>query len=300
MTTRETKPTKGRRGHSPLLQVVVSILSTLYLYPTEVESFLPLPLPQAPSRNGRHLYRGLQQTRQNPPTSLVILHQVETSSTGGGSFDFASPRAWEQFYQEHNTQDDNKDDDFEFVYEWHNSIPLQSLAEWIPNHSQCLMIGCGNSLLPQAVLDHRQNVQMTLLDTSQTCLDQLQQKYEISVDHYICGSATELSKCCPPQVNYDIIVDKGLTDALMCGEGWDFAVEALLRESCQVVNCSKNSHYLLVSYKLMESTKEFLQRTSNQVGASCNLQWDWNFDIEGISTDRVSVSMATIAHTEAS
>jgi hypothetical protein len=229
-------------------------------------------------------------------------------------FDFSSPAAWDDFYKKlqadkKQIEEDEglKDDNAEMtptVYEWHDSIPLPSLAELIPPNSDCLFVGCGNSLLPQAVLDADKNIKMALLDTSETCLDQLKQQYgnhnEIS---YICGSATDMSKHFPlKDCKVNTIVDKGLTDALMCGEGWPGPLECLLSESSKIFhktffwhgkNNNESARYILISYKLMTSTKEFIQETCNKVGND-KVAWKWQFDVENLSSDRVSVSIATI------
>jgi hypothetical protein len=229
-----------------------------------------------------------------PPASSSSLLLFAMTTTE--SFDFSEPSKWDDFYQQ------NED-----CYEWHASIPLERIATYIPAGSQCLMVGCGNSQLPQAVLDFHQEhpPRLVLLDTSETCLHQLRQVHGSSVD-YVCGDATQLStllrlpesgdnvaisssQCQPEQHKvFDIIVDKGLTDALLCGEGWNGPLENLLKEASLVLDdnsgCSK---YLLISYRLPSSTKEFLK----EVGASVGLEWE--FDLPPDTNSRVGISIAT-------
>mmetsp|Transcript_26926 Transcript_26926/g.59134 ORF Transcript_26926/g.59134 Transcript_26926/m.59134 type:complete len:182 (-) Transcript_26926:126-671(-) len=99
-------------------------------------------------------------------------------------------------------------------------------------------------------------------------------------------------------VLFDIIIDKGLTDAILCGEGWDGPLEKLLYESAKVLSMG-TGQYLLISYKLPSSTKEFLMT----VGKSVGLEWDFDFDLPSTTTvsskkcdrkpdRRVSVAMA--------
>lgn len=114
---------------------------------------------------------------------------------------------------------------------------------------------------------------------------------------------------------FDVIVDKGLCDAIWCGEGWNGPLERLFEEVVQVLrrpnllssssssqsnavdpqqrsyvsSSSTTGRYILVSYKLSTSNKQFLLEVGKQVG----LQWE--FDIPPpFSNHRVSVSIATL------
>ena len=247
--------------------------------------------------------------------------------------DFSCVYFWENFYQRMvqdqqqippKVNDDLTDEasdsnvDNGFVFEWHDSIPLENIAALIPPSSNCLMVGCGNSLLPQVVLDREENISITLLDTSQTCLEQLQLQYgdcpEVS---YACGSALEMAHhfvgdtvkddtanvafFCDTQPTYfDVILDKGLVDALMCGDGWEGPVESLLRESSRIVDPQSGGTYLLVSYKIAPAIQEAFQELSDSATSIVaadggpQLEWNWDFDMKEISNDRVSISIATI------
>ncbi|CAB9508293.1 Thiopurine S-methyltransferase (TPMT) [Seminavis robusta] len=184
-----------------------------------------------------------------------------------------------------------------FVFEWHDSIPLDELALLIPSNSRCLMVGCGNSNLPRIVLDRNDNIHVTLLDNSPICIEQLKAQYRQS-DHVacVCASATDMSSSQSlVDSSFDSIVDKGLTDAFMCGEGWETSVQALLRESSQIVKTPAT--YLLVSYKMTPAVQTIFQNLSDQVSGDAMQQWEWDFDIQSLSNHRVSVSLATIRST---
>ena len=122
----------------------------------------------------------------------------------------------------------------------------------------------------------------------------------------VCGDATELSKLNlssktssghvgdrsiddnitgqSSQDKFDIIIDKGLTDAILCGEGWNGPLKKLFREASGVLRA--RGRYLLISYRLPSSTKDFLVRIGKSVGL------EWEFDIPDDSNLRVSVSVA--------
>lgn len=187
------------------------------------------------------------------------------------SFDFSSMEQWNTFYQ-----------DRDEVFEWHSSVSLERIASYVPNNSDCLMVGCGNSLLPQVILSDCDNPRIVLLDTSQTCIDQLQERYGLSVE-CTCGDATKLSSLWNKTRKFDIIVDKGLADAIFCGEGFDGPLTELFQAASGVIR--KGGAYLLISYKLQPATKEFLVELGDSFG------FEWEFDLAD-SNDRVSVSMA--------
>ena len=192
----------------------------------------------------------------------------------GKGFDFSSTIGWEEYYQ----CDDS-------VIEWHFSIPLEVIADLVPIKSTCLVVGCGNSHLPRVIYNRREPLSLACLDSSQTCLDQLQQRDGASCPRmtFLLGNAVKLTKVLHGINKYDSIVDKGLLDALMCGEGWNDPIAQLLDEVGQVLRTGGT--YLLVCYKLSSATREFLEQVGSKAGLS------WIFDLEG-SNDRVSISIA--------
>jgi hypothetical protein len=185
-------------------------------------------------------------------------------------FDFSSTLEWNNFYE------DGKG------FEWHSTIPLERVASYIPEDSDCLMVGCGDSELPAVTLSTRRSTRLNLLDSSTVCIEQLRELYGNTVD-YTCGDATKLSSLFPESKKFDIVVDKGLTDALLCSEGWDYFLEKLLVESSKLLKPGLGM-YLLISYRLPKSHKEFLQEVGEVVGL------DWEFDLPD-STERISVSI---------
>ena len=188
------------------------------------------------------------------------------------SFDFSSTEAWEDYYQFQKV---------DVVTEWHSSVPMKTLASLVPPDADAVvMVGCGSSLLPEHIQKHRPGVRLILQDSSETCLQMLQQRYGSSMS-YIRGDATRLSESLDGSV--DVIYDKGLMDAIFCNEGWNKPIRSLLEESSKVLN--EDGIYILVSYRLPQSTKEFLE----DVGSKNHLAW--TFDLSA-SNNRVGVSVA--------
>lgn len=264
------------------------------------------------------------------------------------SFDFSSKSEWDEFYKRSENTDSigpgvgSSSARTTTETEWHSSISLEEIASVVPPNGNCLIVGCGNSNLPDKILKQRDRPpprRLVLFDSSQACLDQLKERYhqstEMSGDHlpcgsttsqssfsnteidYICGDATRLSKYfgIDKTVNgsddgkpenkfrddeeslFDIIIDKGLTDAILCGEGWDGPLQKLFCESSKILSAD-TGRYLLISYQLPSSTKDFLIHTGDEVG----LEWEFDFDLANNATSsspkggkqhqRVSVALA--------
>ena len=144
-------------------------------------------------------------------------------------------------------------------YEWHPHIPHSAIVEYIkPTISKAyqyyscqstttsqdhkvrrmpsiLLIGCGNSALPRLLHDAFDNidVEVTCLDYSPVCIEMIKSMYKDSCPHmkFAVGDATRLQDVQWEEdthsieeedeggKHFDAIVDKGLLDALMCGEG---------------------------------------------------------------------------------
>lgn len=250
------------------------------------------------------------------------------------SFDFSSTKGWDDFYKGPAKYDSMASQDgsstaetVTATTEWHPSVSLENISSIVPPNGRCLIIGCGNSNLPDVILKQRDRPpprSVVLLDTSQTCLDQLRERhlqmegsstngdghgskvsFESTDVEYVCGDVTQLSTYFDvTSVNnsvehdgrqndnggafFDMIIDKGLTDALLCGEGWDGPLEKLMCESAQILS-KETGQYLLISYELPSSTKRFLVDVGNEVG----LKWDFDFDLVASVSQDVNVAMAT-------
>ena len=266
------------------------------------------------------------------------------------SFDFSSAAEWDKFYKTSENPTNNSilsdgttllatnETAMASVTEWHSSVSLDEIASAVPSNGTCLIIGCGNSNLPDRILrqpgGRSPPRSLVLLDSSQTCLDQLRDRFRniesecqqsngsstkaTTRIEYVCGDATELTKHFGTNHGgdqsenlvgnksgnnddeeesslFDIIIDKGLTDAILCGEGWDGPLEKLFHEAANILSTG-TGRYLLISYQLPSSTKNFLLTVGEKVG----LEWDFDVYLTGKSFQKrdgnqyqqVSVAMA--------
>ena len=212
-------------------------------------------------------------------------------STNTDAFDFSSKSGWDQFYENRSISSDNQLT-FE-PYEWHSSLKHHEIfSSTLPAScidGSILVVGCGNSLLPIDLHNyHKGQSHIICLDYSSTCIAQLVDSWgSRSNMSFVVGDATRLENI-PDVANVegeiDAIVDKGLIDALMCGEGWNGDVERLLTSAARQLK--HGGTYVCVSYKLSTATKEFLLDVGRNVGL------EWEFDLEDQNNTRVSLSKA--------
>ncbi|KAG7362847.1 methyltransferase domain containing protein [Nitzschia inconspicua] len=252
--------------------------------------------------------------RALPTASVRLDFDLSMSTSNTKAFDFASPAEWDVFYRqqqldEHTYQTPNT--------EWHDSVALEDIAAAVPPNSTCLVVGCGTSRLPQVLLQQPAPPRsLIMLDTSPTCLERLKQLYGdtcgTTTMDYVCGDATQLTQyfatssssknkinidiscttattrgfksyatTATRESSVDIIVDKGLMDAILCSEGWDGPLERMLQEASQVLKPAIGQ-YLLISYQLPRTTREFLVEVGRDVG----LEWEYDVDLSVVAQGR--------------
>ena len=225
------------------------------------------------------------------------------------TFDFASKQGWNDFYQQReqkeqsgssptnvpvrptsSTSRTSSDNSFEF--EWHSSIDHSYILSSIEKGSNVLFVGTGNSNLPRSLYDaHDGNTKITCVDYSQPCIDMMENMHQASAPtmDFVCGDATDLvglvgggSSSTP----YDFVVDKGLMDAMVCGEGWDWDLERYFKGVKSLLE-ERAGKIILITFKLTSPMKSYL----DDIGESYDIIWD--LDIEERSNERVSFSVGS-------
>ena len=226
---------------------------------------------------------------------------------GALGYNFSSRVGWDKFYEQ---------DDESSVFEWHSEVKNEDIVREVVNRlrGQCgiyidqdskswssvpshLLIGTGNSLLPRILYETLKNegndCNVTCLDYSSPCIDNLKKAHgsECPRMTFIHGDATKLANIFEADLAsskyFDSVIDKGLIDALMCSEGWDGPVASVLKGVSSTLR--DNGFLLLVSFKLSESTKEFLIDSTFS-----DLTWEFDTPIgDKVYSNRISVSVAT-------
>ena len=169
-----------------------------------------------------------------------------------------------------------------------------------------LVVGCGNSALPRILHDAFGDipVSVTCLDYSTICMDMIRSMYERACPNmnFVVGDATNLQNVIwengldahdddtmtrQQQSNktklFDIIIDKGLLDALMCGEGFDIGKQ--MHEINEVLTPYEWGMYVLICFELSRASKQCLEDIPG-------LDWNFNIPVEGSENGRGCFNLA--------
>ena len=230
----------------------------------------------------------LQQGTANSRKTLRARPLLQSTNTD--AFDFSSKSGWDLFYEKRGKSSHN---DLAFEpYEWHSSLSHDEIFSTLPANcidGSILVVGCGSSLLPIDLYKyHEGQSHIICLDYSSSCISQLINSWgSRSNMSFVVGDATRLENI-PDIANVkgriDAIIDKGLIDALMCGEGWNGDVERLLTSAARQLK--RGGSYICASYKLSATTKKFLLHVGTTAG------FEWEYDLEDEGNTRVSLSKA--------
>lgn len=190
-----------------------------------------------------------------------------------------------------------------------------------------LIIGCGNSALPRIIHDTFINtttpVQITCLDYSPVCIDMIRSMYgEMCTNmDFVVGDATQLKDVLSDHhlskieetestnndafAHCDIIIDKGLLDAILCGEGFDSDVEKLMNGVNDVLTPHAWGMHVLVCFQLSNASRQSLLELGgdNDAGEDADnidrpehysnaLTWEFDVPVEGNENGRGTFNLA--------
>ena len=246
---------------------------------------------------------------------IFLLEQEDTSNHNWNHepFDFSSRIGWDKFYKEGKSFEVQSLENLE--YEWHSHIPHSVIVNVISptidaaskyynlQHNNTstegnklpsiLMIGTGNSALPRILHDAFDTpVKVTCLDYSPVCIDMIRSMYSEFCPNmdFILGDATRLKEAVNNE-EYDVIVDKGLLDALMCNEG--FELSKLIAGLDQVLTRHEWGTSILICFELSSSNQEsMIELTDCDERQNPKLFWDFDVNVEGSDNGRATFNLA--------
>jgi len=240
-------------------------------------------------------------------------------------FDFSSKLGWDSFYEDGIQATTDGDDDHldttteQLEYEWHPHISHSIIVDCIKptievasEHYQStlqnkrmpsiLLVGCGNSALPRILHDAFGDtaVEVTCLDYSPICIDMIRTMYQESCPNmrFVVGDATKLQDVHwdvdtteqSKDKHFDVIIDKGLLDALMCGDGFD--MEQLMHGTNHILTNQDWGLYVLICFELSNASKQSLVELSDNDNECRSLIWDFNVPVEGSENGRGCFNVA--------
>lgn len=242
---------------------------------------------------------------------LAIKREGRTINWNHEPFDFSSRTGWDNFYKKGNQSESLE----ELEYEWHShiahSVIVDAISPTISNAASryaqindaaaknklpsILLIGTGNSALPRVLHDAFDTpVRVTCLDYSPVCIEMIRSMYSDLCPNmdFILGDATRLQHAVN-NTKYDVIVDKGLLDALMCGEGFDSDLEKLMAGIDGVLTCQEWGISVLICFQLSSASKQSLVELVDRGKSSAPaLFWDFDVPVEGSEIGKTTLNLA--------
>eukprot|EP01012_Entosiphon_sulcatum_P031636 TRINITY_DN4027_c0_g1_i1.p1 TRINITY_DN4027_c0_g1~~TRINITY_DN4027_c0_g1_i1.p1 ORF type:complete len:229 (-),score=40.08 TRINITY_DN4027_c0_g1_i1:86-772(-) len=131
------------------------------------------------------------------------------------------------------------------TFDWYVSYePLKEImAPFLKPDSKILMIGCGNSRLSAQLYDAGFPL-ITNIDISDVVITQMKSRYkDLDKMEWIKMDATQLTF---PEACFDLVIDKGTTDALLCGSNSFHNVYQMNKGISRVMR--KGARYVVVTY----------------------------------------------------
>lgn len=154
---------------------------------------------------------------------------------GTATHAYGEPSYWDHRYR----QDPGP---FDWYQKYNTLAPLFDL--YIQRHQRALIIGCGNSALGEGmVADGYQDV--VNIDISSVVIEAMQRKYQNNQKlKYVQMDARDMSNFVSD--SFDVVVDKGTLDSLMCGSHAQENAKRMLEEVGRILK--HKGVYILITY----------------------------------------------------
>jgi len=190
---------------------------------------------------------------------------TKKNKTNHSSFgaDYGKADYWDERYS---TRCDG--DTFDWYQRWSALKPF--LEPKLKLDSNILMVGCGNSTLSIDMYNNGYK-NITNIDISGVVINQMAEKYPIMT--WIKMDVMKMSTL--EGKTFDVVIDKGTLDAILCGDNSTANAEAMLREISRLL--SRNGVFFEITYGLPENRMNHLNKSI--------LNWTINTDKIGKSND---------------
>ncbi|KAI5059705.1 hypothetical protein GOP47_0026024 [Adiantum capillus-veneris] len=131
---------------------------------------------------------------------------------------------------------------FDWYQQFSGLAPL--LQKYIPKTSRVLMVGCGNAILSEdMVQDGYQEI--VNVDISSVVIEAMQKKYkDFPQLKYMTMDVRDMSSFADHE--FDFVIDKGMLDSLMCGSSAQLSAAKMLEEVRRVLK--PGGGYMLITY----------------------------------------------------
>jgi len=160
--------------------------------------------------------------------------------------EYGSPSYWDERYAKEDT-----------TFDWYLSYNRVKhlMQSFLKTTSKILMVGCGNSRMSEQMYEDGFN-DITNIDISEVVIEQMKKKYAGYENMKFL--AMDVKKLSFPKDSFDVIIDKGTMDAILCGNNSFHNAATMNGELSRVL--VEGGHYVNISYGQPSTRLEFLRR----------------------------------------
>jgi len=155
-----------------------------------------------------------------------------------------------EYWDERYTRDPEP---FDWYQRWSGVSEL--VKPFITPTSQILVVGCGNSRLSEDMFDEGYT-NITNVDISMVAIKSMQEKYRDKVG--MTYAQMDVRSMDSPDASFNVVVDKGTLDSVLCGESSTGNVQKALNEITRVLD--SKGVYVCISHGQPSYRLSYLQR----------------------------------------
>jgi len=148
---------------------------------------------------------------------------------------YGKPEYWDERY--------SKDTEPFDWYQRYDGIK-STLDRYVQPTHKVLMVGAGNSRLSQELYDHAQVKNITNIDISEVCINRMKTDHEDKQE--MQWQKMDVTKLEFADGTFDVVLDKGTMDSVLCGEGSTKHCAKMMSEISRVLK--PGGTYIVISY----------------------------------------------------
>lgn len=161
--------------------------------------------------------------------------------------EYGKPEYWDQRYGANSSN-----------FDWYMSYQglKEHLEPYLKSDCRILMVGCGNSRLSEGLYEAGYK-SIVNIDISSVCIEQMKERYSQSHPDmdFITMDATKLDL---PSESFDVVIDKGTLDAILCGTDSYENAAAMLKEISRVLKPAGS--LLVITYGQPDTRMEHFEK----------------------------------------
>jgi ubiquinone/menaquinone biosynthesis C-methylase UbiE len=165
---------------------------------------------------------------------LDAMFEEEEEKAEKSKKNYGDSKYWEDRYRK-------KETSFDWFFEWDRL--QQETKEFFSSSDHALVLGCGNSTMSKDMLSSGFPLVVSI-DIAPSVIAQLQAKHE--KEPRLQWYTMDCTKLTFPDGAFELAVDKGTIDALMCGDNSDDRIAATMKEIFRVLK--NGGHFIIVSF----------------------------------------------------